>query len=654
MIIQMIVLLCLHFSYFLCAYHNDEPTFHVHGTIGRDIDTLHNDATHNSEPNSLVHVVQSNTRPMSQSEYNQLCKQAVEFDAYCKMTYGMNARSLEHCMYQKPEAFIADLLSRDYLPDVAVLELLAMYKYRHGYEGKKEHKIAHLVKKVQQELQNREKQRLAAYTVQPQQLVQSQKSIQPTQQESAQKQAHNIKSLEQKYSSSMLCHSSYGSSYHNDRQHALQHTQAQSYAKTEQTHELDAQTAGMLEAHGIDSKKFQSLSGTVFQHQLFKECADHYKKAAIAVFEQGLKNSGIVAHVIEITNVAFASTQQESCAWAVTLSDIAEVLADTSLSLCKGLIESGCSTLEIICNPKQLVGAMTRGMQFLGGALAAYDQQPTVGVVHLQACQQAFADDVVLFNQMCDLSKKHFIEWCHNSSDQEKIQEVVKLVTDFTITPWVVGKTVNVIGRIFCEAQSLVKFGRIVDLAEELGLGFEQAQELLYATQEGLQQVPTTVAEVETVVTSLIESEGLFIELQSEVAVVIEEVIEIDVISKTIQELKQTAIVQCEIDTLRLLEKNLEIAQSRSLKSIRMRKLSDGRIRYYSAETPALKVGPTRGSAYVAEYDYRRGVVRGWYESYDYIGNVNRVHPKMLNGKQVDSLHYPHTKKELEMLAHKN
>lgn len=51
-------------------------------------------------------------------------------------------------------------------------------------------------------------------------------------------------------------------------------------------------------------------------------------------------------------------------------------------------------------------------------------------------------------------------------------------------------------------------------------------------------------------------------------------------------------------------------------------------------ETPASTPGPTRGSAYVVEYDPGRGVVRSWYESYDHAGNVNRVSPKMINGKK--------------------
>ena len=51
------------------------------------------------------------------------------------------------------------------------------------------------------------------------------------------------------------------------------------------------------------------------------------------------------------------------------------------------------------------------------------------------------------------------------------------------------------------------------------------------------------------------------------------------------------------------------------------------------------------------EYDSNRGVVRSWYESYDHAGAVNRVHPKMINGKEIKSLHYPHTGKELAEMA---
>ena len=78
-----------------------------------------------------------------------------------------------------------------------------------------------------------------------------------------------------------------------------------------------------------------------------------------------------------------------------------------------------------------------------------------------------------------------------------------------------------------------------------------------------------------------------------------------------------------------------------------MRELPDGRIRYYEAERAARTAGPSRGSSYVTEWNPSNGNVRSWNEVYDQAGNVNRVHPKMINGQTVDSLHYPPTAKEL-------
>jgi len=89
----------------------------------------------------------------------------------------------------------------------------------------------------------------------------------------------------------------------------------------------------------------------------------------------------------------------------------------------------------------------------------------------------------------------------------------------------------------------------------------------------------------------------------------------------------------------------LEDAQSSAATT---RTLPDGRIRYYGPETPATNPGPTRGASYVTEWDPATGRVRSWMESYDQAGNVNRVHPKMINGQTVNSLHYPPTARELQ------
>ena len=81
--------------------------------------------------------------------------------------------------------------------------------------------------------------------------------------------------------------------------------------------------------------------------------------------------------------------------------------------------------------------------------------------------------------------------------------------------------------------------------------------------------------------------------------------------------------------------------------------LPDGRIRYYNQERPSIKPGPTRSSSYVTEYNPNTGQVRSWIESYDHAGNVNRIHPKMLDGQDLTAQHYPATKAELEAWAKK-
>ena len=60
---------------------------------------------------------------------------------------------------------------------------------------------------------------------------------------------------------------------------------------------------------------------------------------------------------------------------------------------------------------------------------------------------------------------------------------------------------------------------------------------------------------------------------------------------------------------------------------------------------------PTRGSSYVSEYNQITGQARSWQECYDHAGDVNRVHPKTLNGQDLIGQHYPPTKAELELFG---
>lgn len=81
--------------------------------------------------------------------------------------------------------------------------------------------------------------------------------------------------------------------------------------------------------------------------------------------------------------------------------------------------------------------------------------------------------------------------------------------------------------------------------------------------------------------------------------------------------------------------------------AVNTQQFDDGRIRYYTAERPSRTSGPTRGNAHVTEYNSKTGQVRSWAESYDHKGNVNRVHPKTIDGQNLISQHYPPTGSEI-------
>ena len=95
------------------------------------------------------------------------------------------------------------------------------------------------------------------------------------------------------------------------------------------------------------------------------------------------------------------------------------------------------------------------------------------------------------------------------------------------------------------------------------------------------------------------------------------------------------------------LNSKLRRLQSFQLSATRTRTLPDGRIRYYNAENMSKTYGPTRGACDVVEWNPKTGDIRGWFECHDHLGNVNRVHPKNINGQNVISPHYPPTGSEL-------
>jgi len=96
------------------------------------------------------------------------------------------------------------------------------------------------------------------------------------------------------------------------------------------------------------------------------------------------------------------------------------------------------------------------------------------------------------------------------------------------------------------------------------------------------------------------------------------------------------------------LRRKLSALEGAQVNAERARTLPDGRIRYYDKEAFARTPGPTRGRSHVTEWSPATGRVRTWEQTYNHEGEVNRVHPKMIDGELLDLPHYPPTKSEID------
>lgn len=94
------------------------------------------------------------------------------------------------------------------------------------------------------------------------------------------------------------------------------------------------------------------------------------------------------------------------------------------------------------------------------------------------------------------------------------------------------------------------------------------------------------------------------------------------------------------------LRRKLSILQDFQNNADKVETLSNGSIRYYDAFRSAKTVGPTAGSRFVTEYNSITGDVASWNETYDLLGNVNRIHIKSINGVEINSPHFPLTLQE--------
>lgn len=599
-------------SNFVSAKKDDIPEYQIHLydnlSNNSDICTINtskgNFSFKVSDSNDFKNSLLINSLDLQE----QLVVKAIIKECICRTIYQMTGKEKEKFLSSDYQDIIRLLLRLEGVSDQNIWKLWEEYKQRHTFRFGSN-------KKYEEELRTgltkrkKERDKQALEKKRKEQANNKKIAADELQRKQAFLRKYNQNILDASPHSGLDPESSFISSCHQQRQQALEQTISDGGKHYVKNHAVDIQTQAFMQIEGIDNHQFKALSGTVFSHQLFQECADHYQKVAKIFFKYGLKNSTLIPHIINCTQAAFEGTKYEQFSLAIQLSDIAEILADFSVGVWKGVIEKACNFIDLFRHPKQLVVAaehlaasLIRITQTLGGALAVYDQEGVVGVTSLHACQQSFGDDVLLFNQMSDLSRGQFSEWYQKSSLQDKGQVISGMVIDFTVTPFILGKAMKACGVILVEAKNALKFERAIELAEELGVGFQEAEELLVATEAGMQKLPASAVEIEIAMTSFMESEGLLIEIQNEVISVVEEITGVQKISAKIEYINKE-ISSCSINAQDALHRKMKALENIMDEVVKIRKLADGRVRYYTKEALAKTTGPTRGSCFVMEHN---------------------------------------------------
>lgn len=336
---------------------------------------------------------------------------------------------------------------------------------------------------------------------------QNQKAVQACLEQQAQEKLQKTKAAHHK---DLVNMSNQSSEHLQSRVQALERTKQDGYKERVQTHLLDVQTQGMLQAHGIHHKQFQDVSGTIFQHQLFNEIATCYKKIAKIAFDYQIRNSLFVPAILDLGNVAFDVTKQQVFSFAMQLNDLADFMAESSLSCCKGVIGSACNFIDMyVLHPgqtaQQLTNIMVSVLHTVGAALHAMDNSPSYAQ-QLQSMQKAFDNDIQKFTQMCELSRQAYAQWYQHTSLQKKFETSSKCITDLILHPYLLGKASNALCKIISQSHGCRYIENLGSLAEELG-AVEFMQDVAQVRNPE-QALITTVGELEESMVSLFESES--------------------------------------------------------------------------------------------------------------------------------------------------
>ena len=531
-------------------------------------------------------------------------------NSFCQDRYDLTIHEVNQIL-KLSYAQIVTVLMALKLDNIRIAELWGLYKL--GCYRNRE------VKKCQKDLQNQ----LNARDVK--QREQTQKELQAREQD--RKKAEHTKRLQLVYQEYLLDLSEQSSEYFQQRQIALNKTKNSNYRSYKQKRSLNEQIIGLCMAKGIDYKSLQDCAGTALQHQLYDEVVDCYKKIAKVLRQSGCSESILAGYSLEFAGQTVEATGLEAMQLAVALSDLSHICIDGVSSIVTGVSQGVTDFAEMVLDPvgtaKSLGHAFGKVMWYVAEAMQHADSESMGWKYYAEQLEQEHYFDGWYANQLANQCKV----WCEQSSWQEKVQCFSKSVVDAVLCDKFT-RLLLLTGGTCCSA--------IAGISEIRSL--EAFADVFVESKVAVDFGEVRLKSLDDLGSSILKSE---MKLDDKIICGIKN-------NKNLNYKKGANDVASNINSRIALNKKMKALHNAQQSAGKIKNLPDGRVRYYRSEKPAKKLGQTRGSSYVTEYNPSTGTVRSWQESYDHLGNVNRVHPKTLNGLDVVGQHYPPTGKEIE------
>ncbi len=422
------------------------------------------------------------------------------------------------------------------------------------------------------------------------------------------------------------------------RQEALSKTIEQGYVQYDQEFHLVPQTVAFLAICGIDYKQYQSFFGTALQQQLHGEMCDVLSQAAILQAKFTHTNN-LLTSVVDFADAAYDANKNNQVFLSSRLLDVDCYLLKINSQIINSIIndpiayaKAGISAVEHgISNVAHMVVHPVETFKGLGKAIYYVLETAAFN------CSEDVVNYPEIYKPMRDKRNAEIVQALQNLGDQiknssgpERFGALVQFCTEAGVSTKVIHAVGGVCGVLKSQAKVLRTVEGVASMIEDERI----AQKIIQATEK--LEIVARENITKNVATELSRAEKQYIKsLKSLIAETSEPI-----------RTNEFGIIQ----ERSFVEKKISALQKAQQEAVNIKELPDGRIRYYQLETPSKNPGPTRGRSHVTEFDPKTNHVRQWEECYDHSGNVNRIHIKMIDGKSIDSSHYPLTKKELEII----